>query len=171
MRSVERKLYESRNCRCGGSRIVLSACAGHARFAARNRTRKQKSQACQGSRNGRAIRRSVVAHGRTALWRLLRPGGRIVGDDHGRGEREKQYGIGMVCDRITEMVLRDERSAMPIGSYNAKYGVTLSLPSIIRRDGVVRLLEPEMPAAEQQALDRSAEAIREAVHAADIIPR
>lgn len=74
-----------------------------------------------------------------------------------------QYGIGMVCARITEMVLRDERSVIPIGSYNAKYGVTLSLPSVVGRGGVERLLEPEMSAAEQQALDRSAEALREAV--------
>jgi L-lactate dehydrogenase len=74
-----------------------------------------------------------------------------------------QYGIGMVCARITEIVLRDERRVVPIGSYNAKYGVTLSLPSVLGRGGVERLLEPEMTAAEQQALDRSAEALREAV--------
>ncbi len=74
-----------------------------------------------------------------------------------------QYGIGMVCARITEMVLRDERSVIPIGSYDAKYDVTLSLPSVVGRGGVERLFEPDMSAAEQQALDRSAEAIREAV--------
>lgn len=42
-----------------------------------------------------------------------------------------QYGIGMVCARIVEMVLRDERTVIPIGAYNPKYGVTLSLPSIV----------------------------------------
>jgi L-lactate dehydrogenase len=30
--------------------------------------------------------------------------------------------------RIAEMVLRDERSAIPIGSYQPRFGVTLSLP-------------------------------------------
>src|SRR6266478_8214596 len=38
-----------------------------------------------------------------------------------------QYGIGMVCARIAEIVLRDERAVVPIGVYNSKPGVTLSL--------------------------------------------
>src|SRR5229473_8553176 len=31
-----------------------------------------------------------------------------------------QYGIGMVCARIAEIVLRDERAVVPIGVYNFK---------------------------------------------------
>jgi L-lactate dehydrogenase len=31
-----------------------------------------------------------------------------------------QYGIGMICARIAEIVLRDERAVVPIGFYNAK---------------------------------------------------
>src|SRR6266403_2828769 len=42
-----------------------------------------------------------------------------------------QYGIGMVCARIAEIVLRDERAVVPIGVYNSKLGVTLSLPGVI----------------------------------------
>src|SRR5882672_3538496 len=38
-----------------------------------------------------------------------------------------QYGIGMVCARIAEIVLRDERAVVPIGVYNSNPGVTLSL--------------------------------------------
>jgi L-lactate dehydrogenase len=74
-----------------------------------------------------------------------------------------QYGIGMVSARLTEMVLRDERAVIPIGCYNAKFGVTLSLPSVIGREGVHRVLEPEMSDAEQQGLQRSAEAIKAAL--------
>jgi L-lactate dehydrogenase len=40
-----------------------------------------------------------------------------------------------------------------IGSYNAKFDVTLSLPSIIGRAGVVRTLEPETSREERQALE------------------
>lgn len=79
-----------------------------------------------------------------------------------------QYGIGMVCARIAEMVLRNERSVIPIGSFNVKYGVTLSLPSVVGGNGVERLLEPDMSAAEQEALDRSAEAIKEAMSRIDL---
>jgi L-lactate dehydrogenase len=74
-----------------------------------------------------------------------------------------QYGIGMVSARLTEMVLRDERAVIPVGYYNATFGVTLSLPSVIGRDGVHRVLEPEMSDAEQQRLQGSAEAIKAAL--------
>src|SRR5271156_1570724 len=49
-----------------------------------------------------------------------------------------QYGIGMVSARLTEMILRDERSVIPVGCYNPAFGVTLSLPSVIGREGVHR---------------------------------
>lgn len=74
-----------------------------------------------------------------------------------------QYGIGMVSARLTEMVLRDERAVIPVGYYNPTFGVTLSLPSVIGRDGVHRVLEPEMSDAERQGLQRSAEAIKAAL--------
>jgi L-lactate dehydrogenase len=74
-----------------------------------------------------------------------------------------QYGIGMVSARIAEMVLRDERAVIPIGCYNPEFGVTLSLPAVVGRDGVERTLEPEMSVAEREALKRSADAIRQAL--------
>jgi L-lactate dehydrogenase len=72
------------------------------------------------------------------------------------GNDASQFGIGIVSARITEMVLRDERAVIPIGSYHEKFGVTLSLPSIIGRDGVVQTFEPEMSPEERQALERGA---------------
>jgi L-lactate dehydrogenase len=74
-----------------------------------------------------------------------------------------QYGIGMVCARIAEIVLRDERAVIPVGSFNPAYGVTLSLPSVVGRAGVERILEPAMSEQEQQALRRSADTLRAAV--------
>lgn len=79
------------------------------------------------------------------------------------GNQASQFGIGMVCARIAEAVLRDERIVIPIGSYNPKYGVTLSLPSVLGREGVVQILEPEMAEDERQALLRSAEALKKAI--------
>ena len=74
-----------------------------------------------------------------------------------------QYGIGMVSARIAEMILRDERAVIPIGSYISKYGVTLSLPSVLGRDGVLEVIEPEMSGDERQNLNRSAETLQKAV--------
>jgi L-lactate dehydrogenase len=74
-----------------------------------------------------------------------------------------QYGIGMVSARIAEIIVRDERVVIPIASYNAKYGVTLSMPSVVGRSGVVRILEPDMSDEERKGIQRSADALRNAV--------
>ena len=79
------------------------------------------------------------------------------------GTGASQYGIGMVCARIAEIVLRDERAVIPVGSFNPAYGVTLSLPSVVGRAGVERILEPSMSDEEKQALQRSADTLRLAV--------
>jgi L-lactate dehydrogenase len=79
------------------------------------------------------------------------------------GNDASQFGIGMVSARLAEMVLRDERAVIPVGCYSAKYGVTLSLPSVIGRRGVVEMLEPDLLKGEQMALQRSAETLRRAV--------
>jgi L-lactate dehydrogenase len=76
------------------------------------------------------------------------------------GNEVSQFGIGIVAARITEMVLRDERAVIPIGSYNDRIGVTLSLPSVVGRGGVIGLLEPEMSREERQALELSAATLR-----------
>jgi L-lactate dehydrogenase len=68
------------------------------------------------------------------------------------GNDASQFGIGIVSARIAEMVLRDERAVIPIGSYNDRFGVTLSLPGIVGRGGVLRTFEPEMSPEERQAL-------------------
>jgi L-lactate dehydrogenase len=79
------------------------------------------------------------------------------------GNGASQYGIGMVSARIAEIVLRDERAVIPIGCYNPAYGVTVSLPAIVGRRGVERILEPAMSADERKALQRSAETLRSAL--------
>ena len=79
------------------------------------------------------------------------------------GNNASQFGIGIVSARIAEMVLRDERAVLPIGSFNPKFGVTLSLPSVLGRTGVTEILEPEMSAEERQALEKSAESLRHAL--------
>jgi L-lactate dehydrogenase len=74
-----------------------------------------------------------------------------------------QYGIGIVASRIAEVVLRDERAVFPVGSHQARYGIALSLPSVVGRRGVSEVLWPEMSEEERQGIDRSAERIRNAV--------
>ena len=79
------------------------------------------------------------------------------------GNQASQFGIGIVSARIVEAVLGDERVVIPVGSYNPTYGVTLSMPSVVGRAGVLRILQPSMSEEEHQALQRSAERLRAVV--------
>ena len=78
------------------------------------------------------------------------------------GTGASQLGIGMATARIVEAILRDEQAVMPIGAFNPKYGTTLSLPSVLGRTGVIRILEPDMSEDELQSLKRSAGKLRDA---------
>jgi L-lactate dehydrogenase len=73
-----------------------------------------------------------------------------------------QLGIGMVSARIAEIVLRDEHAVIPIGVFNPKFGVTLSMPGVLGRTGVSRILEPAMTEEEIQGLRRSADTLKTA---------
>ena len=74
-----------------------------------------------------------------------------------------QYGVGMVAARVAETILRDERAVFPVSSYQPRYGVALSLPSVVGAQGVVNVLSPEMSDEETRALEQSAETLRAAV--------
>jgi L-lactate dehydrogenase len=71
------------------------------------------------------------------------------------GHNASQYGIGIVSARIAEIVLRDERAAIPIGSYQHTLGVTLSLPSVIGRAGVISILQPDLSAEDAAGWKRA----------------
>jgi L-lactate dehydrogenase len=79
-----------------------------------------------------------------------------------------QYGIGIVAARLAEAVLRDEGCVFPVGSYHEEHGVSLSLPAVIGREGVMRTLPPQMSDTERQQLDRSAQVLRDAVQGAGV---
>jgi L-lactate dehydrogenase len=79
------------------------------------------------------------------------------------GHDASQYGIGIVSARIAEMVLRDERTAIPVGSYQRDLGVTLSLPSVVGGDGVVEVLQPDLAPEERSGLQRSVQSLKNAL--------
>jgi L-lactate dehydrogenase len=79
------------------------------------------------------------------------------------GNEASQFGIGIVSARIAEIVVRDERAVIPIGSFNRQYGVTLSLPSVVGRGGVIEILPPDLSDEERLALERSAANLKQAL--------
>ena len=78
------------------------------------------------------------------------------------GTGASQLGIGMVTAHITKTILNDERLVVPVGSHVDKYGTTLSLPSLLGKEGVLETYLPALSAKEEDALANSAAVIRQA---------
>jgi L-lactate dehydrogenase len=79
------------------------------------------------------------------------------------GTGASQLGIGVATARIVEIILRDEQVVLPVASYQARYGVTFSLPSLFGRNGVTKVLMPPLSQDEAQALEESASTLRRAL--------
>jgi len=59
--------------------------------------------------------------------------------------------------------MTDERAVIPIGSFQKTFGVTLSLPSVVGRGGVIEVLEPDMSDEERARLGKSVELLKGAL--------
>jgi len=74
------------------------------------------------------------------------------------------YAVALALVRITEVILRDENSVLPVSTLiNDYYGISdvcLSLPSIVNRSGVEQVLKIELSAKEQAQLKHSAETLK-----------
>ena len=74
------------------------------------------------------------------------------------------YGIAMAVKRISESIVRNEHSILPISSLiSGHYGlekICMSVPTIIGSSGVEKVLDIPLDETEQQLLMRSAEALQ-----------
>lgn len=74
------------------------------------------------------------------------------------------YAIGQALQRICQAILRNEHSILTVSTLaGGLYGlpdVALSLPCVVGRGGIERVLEVSLSAEEEALLHRSAEAIR-----------
>ncbi|GAA3117212.1 L-lactate dehydrogenase [Kribbella aluminosa] len=73
-----------------------------------------------------------------------------------------QYGIGAVVARLAEAVVRNEQALFTVAAHDPARGVTLSLLSALGSHGVTQTYLPAMTEDEQQALEHSAEILRQA---------
>lgn len=74
-----------------------------------------------------------------------------------------QHAIGIVTARLVEAILRDEGLVEPIGVYQPKYAVTLSLPAVIGHRVVPLDCEKSLSDMESRALEASADFIKAAL--------
>jgi L-lactate dehydrogenase len=74
------------------------------------------------------------------------------------------YGIGAALVRIVRAILRDENSVLTVSSLvpeSMQLGeVSLSLPALINRDGIARVLSIPLNASERSPLEASAEILK-----------
>lgn len=77
------------------------------------------------------------------------------------------YAVGLALVRIVEAILRDENSVLPVSTLIKDYyginDVCLSLPSIVNRGGVEKMLRLELSPLEQKQLESSARTLKEVI--------
>jgi L-lactate dehydrogenase len=100
---------------------------------------------------------------------------RTAGNDIIHAKGATYYGIGAVLVRIVRAILRDEHSILTVSNpvpESMHFGdVSLSLPTIIDRQGVVRVLPVALNSSERTALEASAETVKRSIAALSrIIP-
>lgn len=74
------------------------------------------------------------------------------------------YAIALALVRITEAMLRDENSVLPVSTlikdYYDVHDVCLSLPSIVNKNGVEQFLKIELSSKEEKEFKHSAQTVR-----------
>lgn len=82
------------------------------------------------------------------------------------------YGIGMAVSRIAEALVRDEESILPVSTHlDGELGmrdVTLSVPSIVSKNGVEKILPIHVNFKEEKALVQSARLLKETFDSLDL---
>jgi L-lactate dehydrogenase len=107
-----------------------------------------------------------------AVLRKIAEDTRATGLEIIRAKGATYYGIGTALARIAGAILRDEHVVLTVSSLvpeSMELGeVSLSLPSVITRDGVARVLTIPLDAKEREALEASAETLRQHIAALNI---
>ncbi|WP_252243002.1 MULTISPECIES: L-lactate dehydrogenase [unclassified Clostridium] len=77
------------------------------------------------------------------------------------------YAIGLAITKIAESILRDENAILTVSSLmQGEYGISdmyLAIPTIINRNGAVRIVEPNITEEEIEKLQNSANVLKEHV--------
>ncbi len=80
-------------------------------------------------------------------------------------KRATYYGVAMAVRRICEVIVRDEKSVLPVSSIlHGEYGidgVALSMPAIVGRNGLETLVPITLSGEEQKKLQESAETLKQ----------
>ena len=73
------------------------------------------------------------------------------------------YGIGGVASSLCKSVLFDQRNIRPVSHWQEEFGVCLSMPAVIGREGIVRSMPMKLSNDEKTKLEESAKSMKEII--------
>ncbi len=86
-------------------------------------------------------------------------------------KRATYYGIAMAVRRICEVIVRDEKSILPVSSMmHGEYGISdvvLSMPAIVGKDGIEDMVPVSLDEEEEQNLKKSAGTLKQILEQVD----
>lgn len=71
------------------------------------------------------------------------------------------FGIGNIAASLCKYILSDQRTIRPVSYYQEDLGVTLSMPAVVGRKGIVRPIKVELDEDEKKSLASSAKTLKE----------
>lgn len=78
-----------------------------------------------------------------------------------QGKKYTNYGVATAAVRLTNTILNDALTEMPVSNFREEYGVYLSYPAIVGRQGIVKQCQLELTDEELAKLQKSANFIKE----------
>jgi len=91
-----------------------------------------------------------------ALDKAARQGGFAIF----HGKKYTSYGVATAAVRLANVVLNDALTELPVSNYREEYGVYLSYPAVVGRDGIVEQVQLDLTEEELKKLQISADYIK-----------
>lgn len=92
-----------------------------------------------------------------ALDKEARMGGWLVF----KGKKYTSYGVATAAVRLVNVILSDALTELPVSNFSSEYGVYLSYPAVVGRDGIVAQSQLDLTKEELDKLQNSANFIKE----------
>ena len=77
-----------------------------------------------------------------------------------QGKKYTNYGVATAAVKLVNAILSDSLTELPVSNFREEYGVYLSYPAVVGRDGVVEQAQLDLTEEELQKLQTSADFIR-----------
>lgn len=78
-----------------------------------------------------------------------------------KGKKYTSYGVATAAVRLAYTILSDARTELPVSNYRQEYGVYLSYPAVVGRDGIVEQAQLDLTDEELKKLQTSADFIKQ----------